>query len=121
MTMKIYLWIPIFLLAIVACNTTEQKKVSYQGTKAISAYDLYYTDANQQLHDIEVEAKSAQDIWTLEFMADPGAIVYLSGKYEDDQSALKLLILIDGKVYKQAENQGDTLKFLTVSGSIPYD
>ncbi len=119
--MKSLIWILILSFSLGACNREDQKMVTYKGTKAISAYNLYYTDANQQTQQIVVEANSGQDVWSHEFMADQGDIVYLSGKYEDSESALKLMILIDGKVYKQAENQGDTLKYLTVSGSIPYD
>jgi len=49
-----------------------------------------------------------------------GDIVYLSGKYQDISSSLKLSIKIDGKIYKEQYSEGDTVNYLVVSGTIPY-
>jgi hypothetical protein len=44
----------------------------------------------------------------------------LSGRYADVNNSLLLMIKVDGKVYKQGESQADTIKFLTVSGVVPF-
>jgi len=67
-----------------------------------------------------IEPQSAQDVWRYTYLANEGDIVYVSGNYKDLNSALKIVIKIDGKIYKQAANEGDTLAYLIVSGVIPY-
>ena len=103
-----------------ACQQENQVKVKYIVTDAVSAYNLQYLDAQGELINDAVYPESAQDQWHFEYMADEGDIVYVSGNYKDINSALKIMILLDGKVYKQASNEGDTLKYLTVSGTVPY-
>lgn len=110
----------LFSFFAMACNNTEQSRITYRSTDAISAYNLQYMTASGELEYLSYYPESAQDQWQFEYMADEGDIVYLSGNYKDLQSALKIMILIDGKVYKQASNQGDTLKYLTISGTVPY-
>ena len=116
----------IFLLSLMifvtfSCTKTAPVPVTYQATGAISGFNLNYTDANGDLIKIQVSPQSAQDVWKLSFTSEQGSIVYLSGKYNDPNSALKLMILVNGKVYKQAANEGDTIKYLTISGVVPYD
>lgn len=94
--------------------------VKYTATDATSDFSIQYRDASGQLHSEQVQAESSLDKWEYSFMSGQGDIVYLSGKYEDPESALKLMISIDGKVYKQSSSVGDTLKYLIVSGSVPY-
>ena len=112
------------LLAIIffmmACQKENQVRITYVATDAVSAYNLQYLDADGLLNQTTVSPESAQDQWRFEYMGNQGDIVYVSGNYKDINSALKLMILLDGKVYKQASNEGDTLKYLTVSGTIPY-
>ena len=110
----------IISLLSTACQKTQQVRVTYITTDAVSAYNLQYLDADAVLVKTSVSPESAQDQWKFEFMGNQGDIVYVSGNYKDINSALKLMILLDGKVYKQASNEGDTLKYLTVSGTIPY-
>lgn len=104
-----------------ACNKTYHKKVTYVATDAISAYNLQYLDDQNVLVKLTIEPQSAQDTWKYEFMAEEGDIVYVNGNYKDINSALKIQLLVDGKVYKQGATQGDTLKYLVVSGVVPYD
>jgi len=103
-----------------SCTKNQQVKVTYETIGAISAYNLYYLDGNGTLKQTTVEPQSAQDKWSCNFTGEQGDIVYVSGNYKDPNSALKLLIKIDGKIYKQGSNEGDTIRFLTVSGVVPY-
>lgn len=107
-------------LLFVACEKRENKQVKYVATDATSAFTIQYRDAVGDLQTETVAAESAQDKWQKSFIAEQGEIVYLSGKYNDPESLLKLIIYVDGKVYKQVSSVGDTLKYLTVSGVVPY-
>lgn len=120
--MKKYILLFVFLtFLLTACNKTYQKKVTYIATNASSAYNLQYLDDQNTLINTTVEPNSAVETWKYDFMADEGEIVYVSGNYKDINSALKIQVLVDGKVYKQGATQGDTLKYLVVSGVVPYD
>ncbi len=113
--------VALLLLITAACNDTTQKKVTYKGYGAISDYTVQYRNDQQELVKVTVSPESASDVWKYEFMADLGEIVYVSGNYKDINSALSLQVLIDGKVYKMGSSQADTIKFLTVSGVVPYE
>jgi hypothetical protein len=104
-----------------SCTKNQQVKVTYETTGAISAYNLYYQEGDGTLKQTTVEPQSAQDKWTYSFTGEQGDIVYVSGNYKDPNSALKMLIKVDGKIYKQGSNEGDTIRFLTVSGVVPFD
>ena len=110
-----------FMLLLVSCSDTNRKKVTYVATGAISAYNLQYLNDDNELTETEVFPQSAQEQWEYNYIEDDGEIVYISGNYNDINSSLKIMILIDGKVYKQASNEADTLSYLTVSGIVPYD
>jgi len=118
---KILIPIISILFVLTSCTDTNKKNVKYMATGAISAYNLQHMDSNSELTNLEFVPQSAQDIWSYSYIADEGDIVYLSGNYKDINSSLKLMILIDGKVYKQASNTADTIAFLTISGTIPYE
>ena len=109
------------LILFVACNDLSQKKVTYKATGAVSEFTLQYQNANHELITVKVTPESAADVWKMDFISDEGEIVYLSGKYKDIYSGLLLQILVDGKVYKQGSSRYDTIKYLTVSGTIPYN
>ena len=110
----------ISIITFTACEKREDKMVKYVATDATSDYTINYRDESGTLQTQTISAESAQDKWNYSFKLDQGEIVYLSGKYNDINSALKLTIYIDGKVYKQSNSIGDTLKYLTVSGVVPY-
>ena len=116
----IYIALGVIALITYSCTDTNKKSVKYISTSAISAYNLQYLDENGELISKEVNPESAMDVFTYSYMADEGDIVYISGNYKDINSALKLMILVDGKVYKQAQNENDTISFLTISGTLPY-
>ncbi len=110
--------VAIFFLA--SCSDTNKKNVKYLATGSISAYNLYYLNENNELTKVEVVPQSTQDQWSYSLIADEGDIVYISGNYKDINSSLKIMILVDGKIYKQSTSKSDTLSNITVSGTIPY-
>lgn len=119
MKIKIFA-LSIMILVFSGCTKITQVKVTYETTSAVSEYNLHYLTEDGALKQTTVNAQSAQDVWKYSFLANEGDIVYVSGNYKDINSALRIVIKIDGKIYKQAANEGDTLKFLTVSGVVPY-
>jgi hypothetical protein len=54
-------------------------------------------------------------------MADEGEIVFVSAIYKDINSRINVRILIDGKVYKQGASKYDTVRYVTVSGTVPFE
>lgn len=116
---KILLIFGLFMLF--SCNKYSEKSVTYLATDALSDYTLQYLDEFGALHTILVKPASAKDVWKWETIKNEGDIIYLNGKYNDVNSALKLMILINGKTYKQASSIGDTVRYLVVSGTIPID
>ena len=111
----------LLLIALTACTKNEEAKVEYIATGAISEYNLYYLNPQGELQKNSVKPESALDTWHYSYVGEKGDIVYLSGNYKDPNSALKLMIKVNGKIYKQASNEGDTLGFLTVSGVVNYE
>ena len=119
--MKKILLALLIIFVSASCTKQDEKKITYRAANAVSEYTLQYYDADNILQTETVYPESTQDIWEKEIIKNEGEIVYLSGKYNDINSALKLQILIDGKIYKQAESIGDTVKYVVVSGTVPYN
>lgn len=115
-TITIIVILSIFLFS---CTKNTQVNITYQSSGAISTYKLYYQDANGQVQQTTVTPQSTKDKWVYSFNGEQGDIVYFSGNYKDPNSSLTMMIKVDGKIYKQASNEGDTLRFLTVSGVVP--
>ncbi len=118
--------VAVFVIAILvvvtsACNKPQRKEVVYRAMGAVSAYNLQYFDEQNVLIKEEVIPQSKQDVWEYGFEAEEGDIVYINGKYHDINSGLKIQVLIDGKIYKQASSEGDTVNYLVVSGVVPYE
>ncbi len=119
--MKKILIITAIALSVISCNQDNTKSVTYVTTNAISEYHLNCLQADGSVNAITVAPESAQDEWRYSFTADQGDIVYISGYYKDINSALKIMIIVDGKIYKQASTEADTINYVTVSGTIPYE
>jgi len=115
----LFLLLPVFIM--MSCAKNMEKQVVYEVSGAISAYKLSYLDKTDNLVSININPESIQDVWLYQFVAEEGDIVYVSGRYKDENSALHISIKIDGKIYKEGFSVGDTVKYLTVSGVIPYD
>jgi hypothetical protein len=121
MMMKNTVLLSILMFTLLAsCEKRDSKRVEYIATDAVSAYAITYKNDAGALVSETIDACSAEDKWKHSFMAEQGEIVYFSGSYKDIGSALKLMVLIDGKVYKQATSRGDTVGWVTVSGVVPY-
>ena len=114
----------LFVLIIVVlggCHKRDDKKVSYLVTSDATEIALQYRDVTGLLQKTTLHPAGGQDEWRHSFVAEQGDIVYLSGKYEERPATLKLMITVDGKIYKQAQSTGDTIRYVTVSGVVPYD
>lgn len=94
--------------------------VLYRITDVVSGFDVNYRDVDGALIKESIETQSGEDTWTYSYMAEEGDIVFVSAIYKDVESAIKVEILIDQKVYKQGSSIGDTVKYVTVSGTVPY-
>ena len=104
-----------------SCEKRDEKKVEYRATNAISDYQISYRLPSGELITETFAASSQQDQWSYSFVAEQGEIVYVSGNYKDINSGLNIRILIDGKIYKQGSSIGDTVRYVTVSGVVPYE
>jgi hypothetical protein len=115
----------IFILSLVSffysCTSNNNKKIEYEVAGAVSKYKISYLNESGTLITEIIIPESTEDKWHYSFIGEEGDIVYISGKYDDINSALHILIKVNGKVYKEGYSKGDTLKYLTVSGVIPYE
>ena len=117
----LHITVVLFIMLLTnGCNDDKQVKVEYEASLSVSKYSLSFMDDTGTLKELTIEPEGADDVWRYSMIADEGDIVYVSGKYNDINSALRLNIKIDGKIYKSASSKGDTLKFLVVSGVVPY-
>ena len=119
--MKRVLYILPLLLILISCQKSKEKQVSYIITKSISGFDVNYRVADGSLIKEHIETESAQDRWQYSYTAEEGDIVFVSAAYKDISSAIMVQITIDGKVYKQGSSSQDTVKYVTVSGTVPYE
>ncbi|NCA86396.1 MAG: hypothetical protein EOM83_12610 [Clostridia bacterium] len=111
----------LIIVALGGCHKRDDKKVTYLVTSDATEVALQYRDRTGLLQKIVLQPAGGQEEWRYSFVAEQGDIVYLSGKYEEGLATLKLMITVDGKVYKQAQSTGDTIRYVTVSGVVPYD
>ena len=116
--MKKYIFILILLLA--ACTKDNERQVTYRIDLSVSGFNVRYLDETGTIKSEKVTTQSAEDEWTYSFISEDGGIVFVSADYKDPESDLRVQILVDGKVYKQAISKNDTSLFVTVSGVIPY-
>jgi hypothetical protein len=119
--MKKILYIIPLLFILFSCEKSQEKKVSYIITKSISGFDVNYKNVDGSLQSESVVTASAQDRWKYDFIAEEGDIVFVSAIYKDISSAITVQILIDGKVYKQGSSSQDTVRYVTVSGTVPFE
>ena len=116
-----WLLLILIIVALGGCHKRDDKKVTYLVTSDATEIALQYRDETGLLQKIVLQPAGGQEEWRYSFVAEQGDIVYLLGKYEEGLATLKLMITIDGKVYKQAQSTGDTIRYVTVSGVVPYD
>jgi hypothetical protein len=118
--MKKILLATIIVFVLVACEKESKHPVIYRITNSDSGFDVNYRDKNGNLQSEKVITQSAEDIWRYSYDANEGDIVFVSTIYKDINSAILIQIFIDGKIYKEGSSTGDTTKYLTVSGTVPY-
>ncbi len=119
--MKRLIYLFIVLLAIYSCeNDREKVMVNYQISNSYSPVDVKYKNADGNVIGETIIFESAEDNWQYSFEKERGEIVYLSARYSDSTSSVKLMIIIDGKVYKQGSSINEPEKYITISGTIPY-
>ncbi len=118
--MKKIIFVILIILAFAACEKKADIPVRYLATDAVSGFTLTYRNSAGNLITEEVNVASTEDKWDYSYKAKKGEIVYLSAIYKDITSGIKLAILVDGKIYKQASSQYDTINYVIVSGTIPY-
>ncbi|MBI9038492.1 MAG: hypothetical protein JEY97_10195 [Bacteroidales bacterium] len=110
----------IFLFAMVSCEKENEKQVKYLITDSASDYEVSFRNENGILINKSVSVESEEDNWSYEFTGKEGQILYVSAIYKNIESGIDVNILIDGKIYKEAQSLYDTLNYVIVSGTIPY-
>lgn len=109
-------------LIVSSCESNDEAvKVVYKISDNQSGFTVNYRNSGGELQSEQVMPLSKEDEWKHSFVSEEGEIVYVSAIYDDVNTGIKVQILLDGKVYKQASSLYDTLSFVTVSGSIPYE
>jgi len=119
--MKNLIYIPVILLIIFACEKESTiVKVRYKVSNAYSETEIIYRDIEKNLKTEMVDFQSGEDVWQYSFEGEKGDIVYISTRYTDSISSVKVRILLDGKIYKEGSSNNEPGKYVTVSGTIPY-
>jgi hypothetical protein len=117
---KIVVYVVFALFFLASCEKETTYPVTYRITNSDSGFNVNYRDADGALQSEKVTTQSAEDVWSYSFNALEGDIVFVSAIYKDINSAIRIQVYIDGKVYKEGSSTGDTTKYLTVSGTVPY-
>lgn len=108
-------------ISLSSCQKEAGVRVAYRTTMAISPYLVTYLDENGVKISETVIAQSTGDSWQYSFVGQEGDIIFITAKYSDPESSVKVQILVDGKIYKENSSTNDTLRYVTVSGTIPFD
>ncbi len=121
MMMKKFIYLFFVLALIAGCERDrEVVPVSYRVSNAYSPVSIKYRNSDGAIISETINFESAEDIWEFPFDNERGEIIYISARYSDSTSSVKLMIIIDGKIYKQGSSINDPDKYVTVSGTIPY-
>ena len=115
--------IVIILLFIMlsSCEKEQKKDVVYQVSNNTTGFLVHYRNSGGTLIKTDIDVESKEDMWQYKFEADQGDIVFVSALYNNPADAIKIQVLINGKVYKQGSSIYDTLNFVTVSGTVPFE
>jgi hypothetical protein len=119
--MKKFIYLSLILSFFAACETDrESVQVKYQINNAYSPINVKYRNSEGLIINETINFESIEDIWQYPFEEKRGEIVYISARYSDSISSVKIMIIVDGKIYKQGSSINEPDKYVTVSGSIPY-
>ena len=86
-------------------------------TDSDSGFDVRYWNSDGELIFVEVKTQSESDVWEYSFDTEPGGILFISAIYYDVNSKIKIRILLDGKIFREASSRYDTSNFVVVSGT----
>jgi len=121
--MKIFIVAFLAAFVLIGCTKSpEYHTVIYMADKATSELTISYMDPEGVTHTENVAFNSSEDVWSQNFEFEEGDIIYLSSIYESTSGAQRLQILLDGKSYKQGENEllPSEAGRITVSGVVPF-
>ena len=110
----------ILLMLTIGCEKESKQKVTYRITNSVSGFEVNFLDDENVLRNEKIFTQSEEDIWLYSFYALKGDIVFVSAIYKDINSALKVQVLLNGKVFKEGSSISDTTNYVTVSGTIPF-
>lgn len=117
--------IVVFLFLIVFATACEKENetisVQYRVSNAYADTEISYRNDQQDLVTEVYPFESGQDIWSWSGQLSKGDIVYLSTRYTDSASSVKVQILVDGNVLKEGSSNNEPSKYLIVSGTVPFD
>ena len=120
--MKKFILISFVTLMWLGCERENDRiPVTYLASNAYSETEITYRNGDGQLVTEWMPFESVEDRWAIDMDLKPGDIVYISARYQDSLSSVKLRILIDGKVYKEGSSINEPGKYLVVSGTVPLD
>jgi hypothetical protein len=120
--MRTILVIFVFVLFTIACVKENDKvPVQYRVSSAYAETEISFRNDQQDIITEIYPFQSGEDIWTWSGQLLKGEIVYLSTRYTDSASSVKVQILVDGKIYKESSSNNEPNKYLIVSGTVPLD
>lgn len=122
----------LILITTFSCQKNiDEVKVTYQITGLFDKYELAYFDEEENTIMTTIHPKSATEMWTYEYHAEPGHILYLyleSEEIIDNSADFKFRILLNDKVFKEAFDydketlENGVIKYtLKRNGTIPFD
>ena len=109
------------VLLFLSCEKANEKDIVYQVSDNSTGYALNFRNAEGKLIKTQIVPESSEDVWKYSFQAEQGDIVFLSALYQNPADGINVQIFIDGKAFKQGSSQNDTLRYVTVSGTIPFE
>jgi hypothetical protein len=110
----------VMVIGLLSCEKQKEYNVQYRISEAISGFDVNYRDGEGILQQESIDTQSGEDTWRFNFEALEGDILFVSARYKDPESAIRVEVLLDGKVFKQGSSTNDTTKYVTVSGTVPF-
>ncbi|MCF8228407.1 MAG: hypothetical protein K9G58_12385 [Bacteroidales bacterium] len=123
--MKKYIILTILSLSLIGISSCEKndeaRKVVYQISDNQSGFEVSYRNASGEVKKEQVIPESKEDVWKYTFEAREGEIIYVSGIYDDVTTGIKVQILLDGKLFKEKSSLYDTLNYVIVSGTVPFE
>ena len=119
--MKKFICLSVVSMMILACDKEDAAiKVTYEVSNAYADTEITYRNIDKQVITESVAFESGEDTWRYSMESMQGDIVYLSARYMDTASSVKLRIIIEGKTFKEGSSNNEPDKYLTVSGTVPF-